>query len=42
MARGIQPKLARNLVAKGFSAEAIETLEIIAMEVVGRKFLAVN
>ncbi|MDB4451611.1 SufD family Fe-S cluster assembly protein [Akkermansiaceae bacterium] len=47
MARGIQPKLARNLVAKGFSAEAVEkledeTLEALAMEVVERKFLAVE
>ena len=47
MARGIQPKLARSLVAKGFSAEAIEkledeTLETIAMEVVERKFLSVE
>jgi len=47
MARGIQPKLARSLVAKGFSAEAIEkledeTLEALAMEVVERKFLLVD
>ncbi|MEJ6561068.1 MAG: SufD family Fe-S cluster assembly protein [Akkermansiaceae bacterium] len=47
MARGIQPKLARNLVAKGFSAEAVEkledeTLEALALEVVERKFLAVE
>ncbi len=47
MARGIQPKLARSLVAKGFSAEAVEkledeTLETLAMEVVERKFLAVD
>ncbi len=47
MARGIQPKLARSLVAKGFSAEAIEkledeTLEALALEVVERKFLAID
>lgn len=47
MARGIHPKMARSLVAQGFSAEAIEkledeTLEEIAIEVVARKFDAVD
>lgn len=47
MARGIQPKKARSLVAQGFSAEAIEkledeTLEALALEVVARKFDSVD
>lgn len=47
MARGINPKMARSLVAQGFSAEAIEkledeTLETLALEVVARKFDAVD
>lgn len=47
MARGIQPKLARSLVAQGFSGEAIEkledeTLEALALEVVARKFAIVD
>ncbi|MDB4508076.1 SufD family Fe-S cluster assembly protein [Akkermansiaceae bacterium] len=47
MARGIQPKLARSLVAQGFSAEAVEkledeTLEAIALEIVIAKFNAVD
>ncbi|MGC6426357.1 MAG: SufB/SufD family protein [Akkermansiaceae bacterium] len=47
MARGIQPKLARSLVAQGFSAEAIEklqddTLEELAVGVVAKKFEAVD
>ncbi len=47
MARGIQPKLARSLVAKGFSAEAVEKLEdemleALALKVVERKFAAVD
>ena len=47
MARGINPKMARSLVAQGFSAEAIEkledeTLEELALEVVARKFDAVD
>ena len=47
MARGIQPKQARTLVAQGFSMEAIEkfedeTLEGLATEVVLRKFEAVD
>ncbi|MDE0859983.1 MAG: SufD family Fe-S cluster assembly protein [Akkermansiaceae bacterium] len=47
MARGIQPKLARSLVAQGFSAEAVEkledgTLETLAIEVIERKFQAVD
>jgi Fe-S cluster assembly protein SufD len=47
MARGIQPKMARGLVAQGFSAEAVEkledgTLEALAIEVIERKFQAVE
>lgn len=47
MARGIQPKLARSLVAQGFSAEAVEkledeTLEALALEVVSAKFASVD
>ncbi|MGJ8695709.1 MAG: Fe-S cluster assembly protein SufD [Verrucomicrobiaceae bacterium] len=46
-ARGIDAKSARNLVAKGFSVEAIEKLEdeqleALALEVVERKFAAID
>ena len=46
-ARGIDSKSARNLVAQGFSIEAIEKLEdeqleTLAIEVVARKFAAIE
>ena len=46
-ARGIDSKSARNLVAQGFSIEAIEKLEdeqleTLAIEVVARKFASIE
>ena len=46
-ARGIDAKSARNLVAQGFSVEAIEKLEdeqleALALEIVARKFAAID